>query len=77
MLTGFFRGPPLIVHALLVALAVALLTPIIAERVPSRGVAFLVAIGLAAVYFFVALVWGSRHVLFPRRPTGSDETSGD
>ncbi|MGD2045371.1 MAG: hypothetical protein PVJ80_08345 [Gemmatimonadota bacterium] len=77
MLTGFFRGPPLVAHALLVALVVALLTPIIAERAPSRGAAFLVAVGLVAVYFFVALVWGSRHILFSRRPVGSDEPGED
>jgi hypothetical protein len=77
MLTGFFRGPPLLVHALIVALAVALITPMIAERVPSRGLALLVATGLVALYFFLALIWASRHVLFSRDRVQPDEPRED
>lgn len=67
MLTGFFRGPPLVAHAMLVALVVALMAPLIAERVPSRDLALLVAVGLVALYFLLALIWASRHTLFSRR----------
>ena len=66
-MSGYFAGPPLIVHVVIVAVVVGVAVPYLADGMLSRLQVVLVAAGFVFAYALLALVWGARRILFRGR----------
>jgi len=54
-MTGFFSGPPLLVHILIIAMVNAFFFPIIAHWSGSLLYAFLISVGILCIYGLIAI----------------------
>lgn len=64
-MTGFFRGPALTTHGLVVALICAVAIPFLRQQGVIAGWFIpLTGVGIVVAYALLALLWASRAVLF-------------
>ena len=59
-MSGFFRGPSLFSHLLILGLIVAVGVPLVAEWLGSTGLAFGLGLGFAVCYGIVAIILAAR-----------------
>ncbi len=59
-MSGFFRGPSLFAHVLIVAVTLAVGVPLLAETLQSRPLALAIGVAAALVYGLGAVLWGAR-----------------
>jgi hypothetical protein len=59
-MSGFFRGPPLLVYVIVLAIIEAVLIPLTYDYTDSPGITVLIAVGVFGLYALLAIVWSSR-----------------
>ncbi len=62
-MSGFFQGPSLMIHVFIVALVLGFTGHFIIDLMPTRAQGFVLILALAVLYFTLALIWASRHML--------------
>jgi hypothetical protein len=62
-MTGFFSGPPLLVHILIMAMVNAFFFPILTNWSGSLLYAFMISVGILSIYGLIAIwLFGKRHL---------------
>ena len=59
-MTGFFRGPSLFSHVVILGLIMAVGVPFVAEWLDSTGLAFCLGFGFAICYAILAIIVAAR-----------------